>query len=49
MRVRTGLLHTPAVRTMGSATNDHVEPDFVATELDSRDCFGQARLSVVGT
>jgi len=37
----TGLQHTPAVGTMGSATNDHAELDFVATELDSRDCFGQ--------
>jgi len=41
MRVTTGLQNTPAVGTMGLATNDHVELDFVAMELDSRDCFGQ--------
>jgi len=36
MRVMTGLQHTPAVGTTGPAMNDHVELDFVATELDSR-------------
>jgi len=47
MRVKTGLQHTPAVGTMGSATNDHVELDFVATELDSRDSFGQEVCKIV--
>jgi len=31
---------------MGSAVNDHVELDFVATELDSRDGFGQEVLKI---
>jgi len=47
MRVTTGLQHTPAVETMGSAMDDHVELDFVATELDSRDCFGQEVCKIV--
>jgi len=32
---------------MGSATNDHVELDFVAMELDSRYCFGQEVCKIV--
>jgi len=47
MRVTTGLQHTPAVGTMGSAMNDHVKLDFVATELDSRDSFGQEVRKIV--
>jgi len=47
MRVMTGLQHTPAVGTMGSTTNDHVELDFVAMELDSRDCFGQEVCKII--
>jgi len=49
MRVTTGLQHTPAVGTMGLATNDHVVLDFVTIELDSRDSFGQEVCKVVCT
>jgi len=42
MRFMTGLQHTPAVRRMCSATNDHV-----AKELDSRGCFGQEVCKIV--
>jgi len=47
MRVTTGLQLTPAVEMMGSAMNDHVELDFVAMELDSRDGFGQEVRKIV--
>jgi len=47
MIVMTGIQHTPAVGTMGSATNGHVELDFVATELDSRDSFDHEVLKIV--
>jgi len=47
MRVTTGLQHTPAFGTTGSATNDHVELDFVTAELDSRDSFGQEVCKIV--
>jgi len=49
MSITAGLQHTPAVRTTGSATNDHVELDFFAMELDSRDCFGQEVCKIVCT
>jgi len=51
MRVTTGLQHTPAVGTTKSAMNDHVELDFVTTELDGRAGFGQEvrKIAVVGT
>jgi len=42
-----GLQHTPAVGMTGLATNDHVELDFVTTELDSRDGFGQEVCNIV--
>jgi len=47
MRVMTGFQYTPAFRMMGSPMNDLVELDFVATELDSRDCFGQEVCKIV--